>query len=211
MPEEDKNLVTPEEQNAEKEYTKEVSEDELRESLSTDLGLDPEEDGDILDKLVEREKSQREKLSTAIKQKINWRTKAQATSDKPGEEKPDPGDNSNIGELVAQKVAETLEERDLASLKVSDTIKDKIKTLSKLEGITIKEASNNEIIKEMIARDKATEDIVNSSTGKKSGSAKTRIDANNPPDPDNYNFDTEDGRKAWEKDKAQYAKLVSPQ
>lgn len=61
---EDKNniVVSPDELKADEEATKEVKEDELRDKLAEEFGLNPEEDADLLEKLVNREKSHHEKL-----------------------------------------------------------------------------------------------------------------------------------------------------
>jgi hypothetical protein len=77
MDEKDKqNLaVSAEEQKAEEEAKKEVNEDELRSKVSEEYGLDQDEDKELLDKLVAKEKLQHEKLSGAIKQRISWREK----------------------------------------------------------------------------------------------------------------------------------------
>ena len=82
MDEKDKqNLaVSAEEQKAEEEANHEVNEDELRSKVSEEYGLDQDEDKELLDKLVAKEKLQHEKLSSAIKQKISWREKYQASA-----------------------------------------------------------------------------------------------------------------------------------
>ena len=59
--------LSPEELKAEEEAGKEVAEDELRDKLAEEFGLDPDENADLDEKLVEKEKSNHEKLSSAIK------------------------------------------------------------------------------------------------------------------------------------------------
>jgi hypothetical protein len=56
-------VVSPDELKADEEATKEVKEDELRDKLAEEFGLSPDDDADLLEKLVNREKSHHEKLT----------------------------------------------------------------------------------------------------------------------------------------------------
>jgi len=64
MDEEKNNIVvSPDELKADEEATKEVKEEELRDKLAEEFGLNPDDDADLLEKLVNREKSHHEKLT----------------------------------------------------------------------------------------------------------------------------------------------------
>ena len=200
----DKLDLSPEEQKAEEEATKEVQEDELREKLAEEFGLDSDTDADFLDKLVGREKAHREKLSGAIKQKISWREKAQATSEKPKDtpedgKKPDKkGEASDIDKIVDQKLNERMEARELESLDLSDELKAEVQDLAKLKGISVREAAQLPYIqarKEELAR----EERIKNATPKRSnkGSFASEVDPSKPLNPEDFDFDSEEGRKAW--------------
>ena len=207
--ENNKNLesVSEEEKNLEVEAQKEVKEDELKESLAKEFELDPETDEEFLNKLVEREKANRERLSGAIKQKITWREKAQKTSeepkDTPGKDKESDKDGeSDIDKLVDQKLAERFEARELESLELTDELKEEVKELAKLKGISVREAAKLPYIlsrKEEVER----EERINNATPKRSkkGSFVPSYDPAKPLNPDDFDFDTEEGVKAWQEAK----------
>lgn len=222
MPEEKKDLeVSPEEQKAEEEAQKEVKDDELREQLSESLGIDAEdeENEELLDKLVEREKSQREMLSGAIKQKINWREKAQKASKEP-EDTPGKGDSPNdkkggepdIDKLVDQKLNERFEARELDSLELTDELKEEVKELAKLKGISVREAAKLPYIlsrKEEVEQEERLKKATPKRT--KKGSYAPSYDPAKPLNPDDFNFDTKEGVKAWQEAKAARAKYEAQQ
>lgn len=207
MDEDEKNLVPPEEQKAEEEAVKEVAEDELRERLAEELDLDPETDKERLDKLVEREKDYREKLSGAIKQKINWRTKAQQASEKP-KDNPKEGETPsketpNLDELIDRKLSERLESMELKSLDLPDDLKDEVKDLAKLKGISVREAAQLPYIrsrKEEVEREERVKAATPKRTNK--GGYVPNIDPSKPLNPEDFDLNTEEGRKAWKEAKA---------
>lgn len=218
MDENDKNLtVSPEEQKAEAEAQQEVQEDELREKLAEELGIDPDEQNDLLEKLVEREKTNREKLSGAIKQKISWRDKARKASENP-KGTPTDGDKTHQGEspeeiakLVDQKVSERLEARDIESLDLPDELKAEIRDLAKLKGISVREAANLPYIKtrkEEIEKEKRITGASPSRSKQQGGYAKD-IDPSKPLDPKDFDLSTEEGRKAWDEARAKRNKWRS--
>lgn len=208
MDENNKELeLSPEEQRAEEEATKEVNEDELREKLADELGIDPDDQSDILDKLVEREKSHREKLSGAIKQKIKYRTLATDTSKKP-KENPKEGnaqnrDDLDIDKLLDQKLTERLERQELESLKLTDELKSEVKDLAKLKEISIREAAQHPYILSRKAEIEREERIRNASPKRTNkGSYVPSYDPSQPLDPDSFDFSTEEGVKAWREARA---------
>lgn len=204
--------VSPDEQKAEDEAQQEVTEDELRDELVEELSLDPEEDNEVLEKLVERERSQREMLSGAIKQKINWREKAKQASAKsediPGKgNKPDETGEPELDKLVDQKLEERFAERELDSLGLTDELKDEVKDLAKVKGISVREAAKLPYIlsrKEEVER----EERVKKATPKRSkrGSYTPKYDPAKPLNPEDFDFDSEEGVKAWNEAKAARAK-----
>lgn len=199
-----------EEQKAEAEISKEVNEDEIRERLAEELGVDPDEQSDLLEKLVEREKSYHERLSGAIKQKINWRTKAQAsekTQSKSVESKSRSEELPDIEEVVERKLAERLEARELESLNLSDDLKTEVKDLAKLKGISVREAAQLPYIKSRV-EEVEREERVKAATPKRSnkGSYATSFDPSKPLDPEDFDFNSEEGIKAWKEARAARAK-----
>jgi hypothetical protein len=209
--------VSPEEATLEEEAQQEVKDEELREDLAEKFGLDPDEQGELLDKIVEREKANREKLSGAIKQKISWREKYQ-TFEKP-KEKPEGGEKPNkqeipdIDKLVDQKLTERLEARELETLDLSDDLKAEVKDLARLKGISVREAAQLPYIqsrREEIER----EQRIQAATPKRSkkGSFVSNVDPSKPLDPED--FKTSDGNidvEAWNEAKAARQKHLSSQ
>lgn len=208
---ENKNIAptepTAEELEAEKQQLEEVKEDELREKLAEDLGINPDDNQDLLDKAVQRELDQRKKLSEAIGQKIKYREalKSKITSTpeaKPKEEteKPD----------VRSEILSVLEEERLNDMDVPQELKDEIKKIAKVSGISVKEAAKDPYIvyrKEQLETEIKSEEAAISRTKK---GIKTEFDPTTPPDVD---LSTEEGQKAyaeWDKKlKAHEAKKKS--
>jgi hypothetical protein len=209
MPKDEENLdgVSEEEKKLEDETQQEVTDNDLREKVTEDFGLDPELDDDLISKLVEREKSHHERLSGAIKQKISWREKAKKTSeqfqDKSGKDKEsDNSGETDIDKLVEQKIAERMEARELNSLDYPDNLKDEVKDLAKLKGISVGEAAKLPYIlsrKEEVER----EERVKKATPKRSkkGSYTPSYDPAKPLNPEDFDFDSEEGIKAWQEAK----------
>lgn len=204
--------LSPEELKAEEEATKEVKEDELRSKLAEDFGLDPEKDTDLLNKLVDREKSHHEKLTGAIKQKINWREKAKGTSknSENGEDKKSNKETPDVGELVESKLKEILEARDLESLSLTDDLKAEIKDLAKLKGISVREAAELPYIRSR-KEEAEREERIKNATPKRSGQGSYvfNIDPSKPLNPADFDLNTEEGRKAWNEARAAKEKYRS--
>lgn len=208
MVEENKELeVSTEEQKAEEEATKEVSEDELRTKLADDLGLDPDLDTEILDKVVAREKAHREKLSGAIKQKISWREKAKTTSEKP-KDKPEEGgtpkqETPDVDALVDKKLQDKLDARDLEALDLSDELKEEVKKVAKIQGISIREAAKDSYIQSRIEAVKQKEKLEKASPSRSNrGNYVSHVDPSKPLNPEDFDFNTTEGVKAWKEAKA---------
>jgi len=205
MDEENQNnlVVTPEEQKAEQEAMAEVKEDELKQQLAEDMGIDPDIEDELLDKIVSREKASRERLSSAIKQKINWRERAESKLAK--QKLVDGGETPKEGDAKKEEVTDVderfrtlMEERDLKELNLSEEVESKVKILAQLEGISVREAVKDPYIVSMQEGfDK--EERIKKSIPKRSnkGSYASGIDASKPLDPANFDFNSEEGIKAW--------------
>jgi hypothetical protein len=203
-------VVSPDELKADEEIQKEVTEDELRGKVAEEFGLNPDTDVEMLDKLVEREKSHHEKLSAAIKQKINWRNKATSKNPDDGKGNNPKNETPEVGKLVQSEVSRILEERDLESLELSDDLKAEVKDLAKLKGISVREAAKLPYIlsrKEEIER----EEKIKNATPKRSaqGGYVPSIDPSKPLNPSDFDLNTEEGRKAWNEAKAAREKYRS--
>jgi hypothetical protein len=197
-------VVSPDELKADEEIQKGVTDDELKSKVAEEFGLNPETDTEMLDKLVAKEKSHHEKLSNAIKQKISWRTKVTASKpdEKGGSLKPE-----DVGNLVDQKVRETLENRDLESLSVSDEIKAEIKDLAKLKNISVRDASKLPYIVSKIEEAEKEERIKNGTPKRTNAGGKTiAIDPSKPLNSSDFDLGTDEGRKSWNEAKAERAK-----
>lgn len=211
MDEKDKDLeVSPEEQKAEEEAKKEVNNDELRSKLAEDFELDLEEDSELLGKLVEREKTHHEKLSGAIKQKINWREVAQKNQktsekpkDKPEEDNTKPKETPLTDEAIDKKLDARFEDMELNSLNLSDELKSEVKDLAKLKGISIGEAAKHPYILSMKEKEER-EARIKAATPKRTsrGSYATSTDPAKPLRHEDFDFTTDEGVKAWREAKA---------
>lgn len=195
--------VTPEELNAEAESMKEIKEDELRSELATKMGLDPDVDSEVLDKLVEHEKSNREKLSGAIKQKINWRKRAETKisdkdPDKKDKDKSVEQSPEEVSKMVDIKLQERLDERDLKELNLPEAIETEVKTLAKFKGISVREAAKLPYITNMITEAEKAERINNASPKRnKKGDYSVNVDPSKPLNPADFDFNSPEGVKAW--------------
>lgn len=206
--------LTPEEKAEEEQALAGVEESSLREELSEKLGIDPDAEGELLDKLVERETAQREKLSGAIKQKIKWREKAGASSQKGGQK---PTGDANNGELdieakIAQGVNKVLEDRDLRELNLPEEVETEVKKIAKIEGISIREAAKSDYIQfkiEKIEREKRVRSATPGRSNK--GSFKPSIDPSKPLNAEDFDLKTEEGRKAWKQAKEARRKFRNSQ
>lgn len=205
-------VVSPDELKADEEIQKGVSEDELKGKVAEEFGLNPETDSEMIDKLVAKEKSNHEKLSNAIKQKITWREKAQTAFKKPENGKGnDPNkETPDVGELVDSKLKEILEARDLESLELSDDLKAETKLMAQLKGISVREAAKLPYIlsrKEEAER----EERIKNATPKRSGSGGyvSNIDPSKPLNPEDFDLSTEEGRKSWNEARAAREKYRS--
>lgn len=181
------------------------TDEELREKVIEEMDLDPEEHEEIVDKMVEREKQYRENLGTAIRQKKNWREKAKSKSQKDQSGQGDSPSNTNQGNTpdVESLVEQKLEERELESMDLPDEVKKEVKEMAQFKGISVREASKLDYIqqrKEEVERKKRAEKATPSRNNK--GKPTSNFDPSKPLRKEDFDFDTEEGVKAWKEAKA---------
>lgn len=191
--------VSDEEIQEETEAQKQLVEDEIREAVVADLGIEDNDDNkELIDKLVARETDHRTKLSKAVGQKIKYREQL-------GGKKPVvSADKSKKTEQVdpAKLVEEKFMQRDLDEMDHSDKVKDQIKRIAQLNDISIRKAEQDPYIQHMIAeeaRQKKVDDAAKN--GKKNSKTGTVIDVSKPLDVSQFDLSTEEGRAEWEEAK----------
>lgn len=194
---------SPEELKLEEEAQQEVKEEELKAKIAEDLGIDPDEEPDLFNKIFEREKLNREKLSGAIKQKINWRTKAQTSvkSDDKDKDKPKDGGDKKVltEEDFDRKLEERMAERDLKEMNLPEDIETEVRDLAKAKNISVREAAKLPYIVARLDEVKKQEKI-DSASPKRSGNGAYKIsdlDLSKPLNPADFDLNTDEGRKAW--------------
>lgn len=204
----DQDVITPEEQKADEEATLEVKEEEVKKKIAEDLGVDPEDEPELFDKLLKRDLAQRERLSGAIKQKINWRDKAK-TTEKPKETPEDggtpPGDAKPLTQEAIDKMLDEREaKRDLKDLNLPEDIENEVKDLAKVKGISVREAAKLPYITGAIEEAKKEERLKNASPKRKGRGSYTATDydPSQPLNPADFELDTKKGQKAWAEAKA---------
>lgn len=183
---------------AEQEATKEVKEEEVRASIITEYGFDEVDDAERIDKLTKKEIESRQKLSSAIGQKIKQRTEKEALLNDPRLKPPvvTPAENNIVPEDVTKVVAQQLEQRDLDDMDYSDDLKKDIQRLAKVQGISIKQAARDPYIVFKIGeyeKEQKTHEAAISRTNKSSGKKSYTFES--PPDVD---MTTPEGRKEWD-------------
>lgn len=208
MDEKEKNLVvSPEEQKADEEGTKEVNSEELKDKIAQEMGLNPDEDSELLEKIFKREQAHHERLSGAIKQKISYREKFKnLTSEKPPtKEAAKATSPQDIDKMVDEKLNARWEERELDALNLSDDIRVEVKDLAKLKGITVREAHKLPYIQSRIMESSKKDKLLKNTPkrGGQGGSYQTNIDITQELNPQDFDLSTEEGRKAWNEAKSQ--------
>jgi len=202
MEEFQKEGVDPEEKQQEEELLKEIPADEIHTSIIDKYGLDEEIDKELIEKLVEDRLESGKKLSTAIKQKIGWRTKATAQTEQKKEEKPHPQFQPAVFDekVIDQKMDEKLEERELQSLDISDELKQKVKAYAKVDGLTIKQVLQTDYFKYLKDQEDAKIKVDEAAIGGKRR-APTRKDFGSIK-PTEFDLSTEEGQKEYEEYKS---------
>lgn len=184
---------TPEEATLEQEAIAEVKEDEVREKLAADLGI--ESDNPLLESLVKREIEQRKKLSTAIGQKIKFREAAK-TGAKPPAVVPKPDATvPKTAEEIAETVRQQFEQRDLDELDFPDELKKEIAAVAKLKNISIRQAVKDPYIDYKVKAFETEKKSDDATIVRKDKGGKAIFDRSKPPKVD---MSTAEGRKTWD-------------
>ena len=185
--------VDPKEKQQDEEALKVVSDEEYRTQVVEKYDLDADTDTDLIDKLVEGSKAEYKNLSTAIRQKIDWRTKAQTPEEKKEveekkEEIPPSAPETDVDKLVDKR----FEERDLASLDLSDELKTEVKAYAQAKDITILAASESEYVGFLKTKEEEQEQEEDASASTRGGGATTKRDFSKLAEGDILNFSDEE-------------------
>lgn len=211
MLEENDNVVSAEEKSEDELGLAEVKAEEIKIKLAEEMGIDPELESDLLDKLVKRDMAQREKLNKSIRQKITWRDKVRGTTKKTEESggvKPtgDGKDELSFDEKFEARMAE----RDLKELNLSEEVEKKVRSIAKVENISIREAAKHPYIQTVMEAEAQEKKVLDGTPNRNNkGSHRSSIDASKPLDYTDFDLKSEDGRKAWDeakKNRSEYMK-----
>lgn len=148
------------------ETPKSLTANEIRNQVIEKFELSEDDDSDLIDKLVEDKVVETKKFSTAISQKINWRSKAQELETKVG-----PKTELIVPPVVTKtefdesKVNELLDKRELDSLDLSDSLKKEASNYAKLNNISVKKALSSDYLVFLKEKEDKTELINNASLG----------------------------------------------
>lgn len=195
--------LTPEVKQAEEAALKVPTADEIRAKVIADYGLDEVENEDLVKKLVADKLEDQKRLSTAIGQKIKYRTKLTTKpaddGGKPKEEKPTP--QSQETPDVTKIVQEQLDQRDLDSLELSPELKKEVKNYAKLNNISIKDATKSPYIAFLKKQEDDKNAIEEAAISEKQRKTPTTKDFSKM-NPSDFDLSTKEGREEWDKYKA---------
>jgi len=179
------------------------SEDEIRSSVMEQYELNDEEQSELIDKIVEDKIKDQKNLSTAIRQKRDWREKAEKPAEAPMEQKeeeiPQPQTNLNEEEILKKmeaKVEAKFAEKELNSLGLSDELKEKVKTFAKVNSVSIDEAVNSSYIQFERGEEEAAAKADDASISSTRKSAKLDYSSMKPTD---FDLTTKEGREDFHK------------
>jgi hypothetical protein len=139
-------------------------EEEIKQEIVSELGLDEEADKEKLEKMVAREMEHQTKLSTAIRQKQTHREKAMThearlrelgfdpETGKKAEEKKSES-NTGANPKLEQEVDEL---RMDAAGDFTDEVKAQVRQYAKMNNVSYKEAAKSEYIKFMVQNEQQT-------------------------------------------------------
>ena len=146
---EQNNTPTPEELQVEQESLAEVQDNDLRSNVISSLGLEENNlDEDLVNKLVERERDHRAKLSGAIGAKIKYREQLQGFNQK--SEQSQPKVEKADSKTTEQIVAERFNEEYLEDSNYPDEIKAEIRNWTGYKNVSAKAAEKAPHIQVMI-------------------------------------------------------------
>ena len=183
----------------EQELLKEPEPDAIKQSVIDQFGLDEDADSELIEKLVADKVESGKRLSTAIKQKRNWRDKANAPKEQKKEDIPQPQEKKPVFDesIIDKKVLEKLEERELESLEISDELKQEVKTYAKAAGLTVKQVLKSDYYQFLKQKDEAKQKIDEASIGGKKRGAPSGKDFSSVK-PSDFDLSTKEGRDGWD-------------
>jgi acetylornithine deacetylase/succinyl-diaminopimelate desuccinylase-like protein len=140
--------ITPEQ---EREALTPVDVEKVRDEVIEELGFDPENDLERIEKAVNREVKQREYTAKAIQAKINLRKEKEAADKELQALKESGKGNNNVTpdefeKKFDERMNARLEERDLNDLDLADELKEEVKKIAKLNNISVKKALSDPYI-----------------------------------------------------------------
>lgn len=182
-----------------------AKEDEVRNKIITDLGIeDDDSNKNLIDKMVAREMDQHKTLSKAISQKIKMRDQINGTKP-PVKTSPTKVANMTVEEIVATTQKATREEfdnRDLNSLAHSEKVKGEIKRVANIQNVSVLVAANDPYIQSLIETEKRQQNVDDAA---KNGKGRTKtgvtIDVSKDLDPNQFDLSTPEGRAEWQEAK----------
>ncbi len=196
-------LPTEAELAAENSALVEPKEDEIRQNIISELGLDEIDDAERIDKLVAKEVKHRKDLSQAIGQKIKYRGMVKPVSLTEPEKK-----GEDLEKILSARDQALLDKITLKQLNLPDEIKTEVQKLAKAQGISVEEAAKDSYIQFKLDNLKKTDAEIEASASRtpKTGQVETSFD--NPPEVD---MSTEEGRKKWDEYLADQRKKNPPE
>ena len=195
--------LDPAELEAEKEAMKDSSAEEVKATLIKKYGFDETEHAQILEGLAGEILGEKKKTSTAIRQKISWREKAQESAPKEQKNEDNPQKPSINADDIDKKIdAKVTERLDLAELDVSnlgDELKEEVKKYAKVSGVSVKEALKSPYIQFRKREADEKEKIENASIKRTNNiQVRTDFEGKTPAEVKEFlDLSTEEGRKQW--------------
>lgn len=188
-------IESAEELEAEKSHLAEVKEDEIRSNIVKEFGFDPEADKERIEKLVQKELGYKKTISTAIGQKVKYRTKVQEYNQANNPPKPKEGDKNSSAD-VDTKIQAALEADRLEAMEYPDEIKAIIKNVAEINKISVRKAVSDPYVQSRIEAWKKDSGADDAAAGRKnqSGGGSGADDLEIP----DYDLTTEEGRKSWD-------------
>lgn len=174
-------------------------EDEIRNSIIEKYELDEEDNADLIKKLTEDIIAQRKSFGKVVSQKRALREKLSTVKPIVEEKK----DKVTDPILEAKKIVEEqFMQRDLEELEYSDDIKDEIKKIASMKGLSISKASKDPYIEYLKAQEETQKKIEKATISRTNkGSSYVVTDPDKPLNPNDFDLSTEEGRNAWDEAK----------
>lgn len=132
----------------------------------------------------------------------NYRIRAEKAEAKAKSAKGETFDPETIRKEAEAAARATLEQRDLDELEHSDEVKESIKQIAQLKGVSVRSAAKDPYIAHLVAQEEATRRMNEAADNGGKKGMKSSYDPSRPLDPNDFDLSTEEGRKSWEEAKA---------